>query len=193
MPASVKRIRDAKLFEQQLAEDLGGRRIFLSGAGTEKADVRRAKSFHINEAGRVERTELLAFRGEAKTTRYDSYAFKTTDWFDLHRAASAAGEIPVFAIWFLRCDEGLAIAPRVFVQELELGPSDDTVLPVQRSLVLRPAAHNELRMAPPQRPGASVRPALLTVVPYTTFIEAVHAHAHYAPTRTSIDEHTDTP
>lgn len=95
----MKQHKIAKRFEVQIAEDLGGRRVFLSGAGDEKADVRVGRRFKKTDDGIVP-TEGRTFRIEAKTTSRSHYSFKVVDWDDVARAANRAGEEPIFAVSF---------------------------------------------------------------------------------------------
>lgn len=106
----TKMHKDARRFENEIAADLGGRRIALSGAGFEKADVRVRGTYKMVE-GAVTASETLRFRVEAKTTSRSTYQFKAQDWLDLQKAAVSGGELPVFAICFYTKDR----APPKFV------------------------------------------------------------------------------
>jgi hypothetical protein len=183
VPAPLTRHREAKRFELELAKDLDARRVFLSGAGDEKADVRRKAGFTQRD-GAVVRSTALTFRAEAKTTQYDSYAFKAVDWFDVARAADGAGEIPVFAIRFLKLNEGLAIARQSFMYELGIfAPEHSLTFPVEKSKRLRPVHRDSceaLRVLRPKHPGGASRPDVLVLTSYDNFIQRVRAHADFA-------------
>lgn len=97
MPLPVNMAAQAKRLERDVARDLQARRVFLSGAGAEKADIRKAPRFAAGE-----RSAQLTFRVEAKATASPTYQFTVRDWADLVRVADPAGEIPLFVIRFFR-------------------------------------------------------------------------------------------
>jgi hypothetical protein len=97
----MKMHRDARSFEDRIAADLGGRRVPMSGAGHEKADIRSQQAVRLVQ-GVPELQDGLQYRVEAKTTGAANYTFKLQDWIDLTRSADRAGEQPIFAISFVR-------------------------------------------------------------------------------------------
>lgn len=113
----MKSHKIARKFEDRIACDIGGRRIFLSGAGSEKADVRLRKRYQITEDG-VLPLEETALRVEAKTTSRDIYSFRTIDWLDLDRAARSAGEEPIFAISFVAYHQDYVLLRASFAELL---------------------------------------------------------------------------
>lgn len=75
--------------ERRIAGELGGRRVFNSGAGFDKGDVRVDPKRSIAEDG----TLLVVgprFRVESKRTWTDSYSIGSMTWRDVVRAASGA-------------------------------------------------------------------------------------------------------
>ena len=83
--------------ERRVARELGGRRIPLSGAGSEKGDGRVAQRYVRTEDG-VEETVRLTLRIENKLTSKPSYTLSSQDWDKLYRAAQSCGEHPLFHI-----------------------------------------------------------------------------------------------
>lgn len=171
--------REAKRFELDIAEDLGARRIFLSGAGMEKADVRKRVAYR-SEKGRPVRSDALAFRVEAKTTVRGHYTFRTIDWWDLRRVADPAGEVPVFAIRFIEQAWHDTVIIRLSqAQELGCARESDPVQQLNRSVVVYPGDRMVLQL--PTKLGlTTARPDKLTIVPYSTFLEKVREHADSA-------------
>ncbi len=94
-----KRARRAvKAEEEKLAQDLGGRRTFMSGAGDEKGDARAAHTYQV-ENGVVWEQERWAFAVESKTTSSrNGYRLNVRDWETQESVALGRGEEPVFAI-----------------------------------------------------------------------------------------------
>lgn len=178
----MKQRSAAKRFESDIAQDLGARRIFLSGAGIEKADVRKRAQYVRSEDGAAARLNALSFRVEAKTTEALNYTMTTVDWYTLVRAAEGCGEIPLFAIRFTKFSGELLLMRRAFAYELGLHPPDDFIRTVEKSYKLGPMAWCHLRMIRPRHPGPPRLPDVLTVAPYGRSIEAVRNHALYAPT-----------
>lgn len=174
MPPSVS-AKEGRRWEDALAADLGGRRIFLSGAGFTKADVRRGALFAVVDGAVTQRAQL-ALRIEAKATQYESYTLRCIDWYDLIRAAERAGEHPVFAIRFYRSGEALAVCRRGLAQELQALPKDDTAVPVHKSKKVRPSEHSVLRLVYPAHVITPRRPDVVCVVPYPLFLERLLEH-----------------
>lgn len=171
MPNPVKRRqRAAKRFEQALAEDVGGRRVFLSGAGMDKADVRRTATF-TRQGDKIVRTAALPLRLEAKTTSAPFYSFTLTGWTALVRTAQAAGEHPVFAIRFLPKQGEVAIIKTSLMLMLGIPePYDATARELKRSMRLRPGESGLLNI----RRGNSRE--YLCLLPYDTFLEKLHEY-----------------
>lgn len=84
------------LAEQQVAERLGGRRTFNSGAGDEKADGRVVPKYAVSDG--VVRELTQGFRIENKYTESRAIRLHVRQWVDLRRAALTAGETPVFHV-----------------------------------------------------------------------------------------------
>lgn len=83
--------------ERSTADDLGGRRTFLSGAGDEKADVSVPRQFSVVD-GVLRETTKFSFRAEVKTTASDGYTLHHLDWLAVVQAASKSGQIPIFVM-----------------------------------------------------------------------------------------------
>lgn len=181
--ARVTPYREAQRFEREIAEELGGRRIFLSGAGFEKNDVRKHTSYHRDENGVAIRGDALTFRVEAKTTTRGRYALRAFDWYALAREADAAGEMPLFAIRFLPHVGEVVLARQSFAHELGCLPSNDFILPARSSITIRPQNHVIIRLIRPRHLDRPHPPEVLVIGPYGPFMEALKAHALYAPSR----------
>lgn len=97
MKTTKQRKRRSRRVEKTIAQDLGGRLTFNSGAGDEKADCRVPHRYKGSAQGVVEAT-AIAIRVESKTTEKSKYTMMARDWADLWRSASLQGEIPVFHI-----------------------------------------------------------------------------------------------
>lgn len=82
MPSAKQLKRRSTRSEKAVAERLGGRRTFNSGAGLDKAD------------GRV----MGKYRIENKITTRSSYTLTHTDWMMLQTAAWESCEMPIFHI-----------------------------------------------------------------------------------------------
>lgn len=171
--------REAKRFENEIAHDLSGRRVFLSGAGMEKADVRRRSSY-LRKKGRVEQSDTFSFRVEAKTTSRAAFNFMVRDWADLVRVADPAGEIPIFCIKFV-APRGIPAALAIIRAPLAL----ELDLIIALSEVVRPrvvrktcslgatAVHNKL-VLPDLAPRGD-----LAVVRYHDLVEKLRGHANF--------------
>lgn len=181
MPNAVTQ-REAKRFEQDLARDLGARRVFASGAGFEKADVRRRATFTLRDDGPT-RTSQLSFRVEAKTTRLDVFTFRAADWCDLVRVADAAGEIPLFAIRYLRLGVALVVTREAFLHEL--GFDSWGMLRERMNKSRRLAYNEEIRLDVPVKRGRTVIGDSLCSLNYAAFREKLYAHPDYEPDRPS--------
>jgi hypothetical protein len=170
--------REAKRFETEIANDLSGRRVFLSGAGMEKADVRRHRGFR-RKRGAIEQTNTFAFRVEAKTTKAETFVFTTRDWADLVRVADAAGETPIFCVKFVRrfMPAALALLRESLVVELELLPSLSMAVPAHvlgKTRRLKPTSfHERLRIEDLGARGA------LAVVRYHDLVERIRGHENF--------------
>lgn len=81
MTEQSKRKKIATREERRVAADVGGKRVFMSGAGPDKGDVK---------------SDLL--RIEVKTTASESFAFNSHDWSDIVHSADNTGKTPVFVI-----------------------------------------------------------------------------------------------
>lgn len=174
----MERHRASRKFEADIARDLNGKRIFLSGAGFEKADVRVGSVYSLQD-GAPSFGDALTFRVEAKTTNRDCYSFRTTDWQDLIRVADKSRENPVFAIRFLRTGYALAITRTAFAQEIG-SLIEEPESKINRSITLHDGVCYRLSV-PRERIGQPPRkPDLLTALPYKTFIQGVQGHALFA-------------
>jgi hypothetical protein len=91
-----KRKATATKAEQRVADDLGGKRTFLSGAGDDKGDVKTSRRTKTKSSGEV--VELPNFRVEVKTTANGFFTFTHGDWSDIVRSAQRSGHIPLFVI-----------------------------------------------------------------------------------------------
>lgn len=177
MPTQLNKHREAKRFELDIADDLDARRVFLSGAGMEKADVRKRASYQYFD-GMVQLKLGLTFRVEAKTTQREYYEFRAVDWADLVRAADAAAEAPVFAVRFLRQRISIVLARVAFIKELKLVCCEPK-LTMAKSIRLRPGLFPTIEVPRINRPSDHV-----AVGDYFTFIGAVQKyHAQQAAER----------
>ena len=69
MPASLKPHVEAKRFEQDIARDSRARRVFCSGSGMEKADVRKKAKYARREGLTVKLIDThVPRRGQGTTT-----------------------------------------------------------------------------------------------------------------------------
>ncbi len=168
MSVSLKALRDARRLEEDIAADLQARRIFLSGAGMEKADVRRRASY--TSSGRA---EGLAFRAEAKSTSRPDYPFRVVDWHDLTRVADADGEIPLFVVRFISKVATMTsvVLREAFAEALEL-PTTGPIVPVTKTRALRPGERCVLTFA------GLHRDERLLVTSYSPFLSALRRHEH---------------
>jgi len=180
--------REARRFEDALAEDLVARRIFLSGAGHEKADVRRRRGYTVRDGCPVP-LERLALRIEAKTTSRLVYTMRTVDWSDLVRAADQAGEHPVFAVRFLRWTGNVdtVLVRRGLAEQLELAITDTAPVRINRSTTLTYDRYPRL-LIPHHSTGVPRPPDEVVSVPYPKFLEGVaYAEESTTPVQ-AIDE-----
>jgi hypothetical protein len=97
MTIQKRRKARATAAEQKIANDLGGRKTFLSGAGDEKADVVVPSRVQISN-GVLHDSSLFSFRIEVKTTHNSKYTLSSSDWEKLLVAAEKAGQAPVFVM-----------------------------------------------------------------------------------------------
>jgi hypothetical protein len=119
--------KKATAAEQKIATDLGGKRIFNSGAGMEKGDARVPHRYLSGE-----RSTLYAYRIESKYTETWRYTLNAQDWANIANAAATAGEFPVFHIQI-----------------------NSDYLPEKAELVIIPThLFEELAGHPPENPGA---------------------------------------
>ena len=168
MPNALSRRKVATAFERELAKDLDARRVFLSGAGLEKADVRKRAGFTLQD-GVPRRTDDLTYRVEAKTTTKPYYTFTQLSWSDLAKAADGAGEHPIFAIRFQRPRSTRVIVRHGLARELGiLIPSE--VRSMSRSCRLLPTTRTTLDFA------TGTRYERLWVLDYPSFLERLRAH-----------------
>lgn len=165
----------AKQFEREIAADLTGRRVFLSGAGFEKADVRKRSQF-VGRGTHVERSPTLAFRIEAKTTGNNRYNFHAQDWRDLIHVADAAGEMPILAVKFLGFEVAIALVRSGFALELGFVLPAMPAREMKRSLTLYPNRGLLEQIAIPRSTG---KLDVTAVVPYPVLIESVKQHADF--------------
>jgi hypothetical protein len=171
--------REAKRFENEIAHDLSGRRVFLSGAGMEKADVRRRSSY-LRHKGRVEQTDTFSFRVEAKTTRRATYTFTVRDWNDLVRVADPAGEIPIFCVKFVAprgVPSALSIVRAPLAAELGLIVAlSEVARPrvVRKTCALGSTAVHTKLLLPDLGPRGD-----LAIVRYHDLVEKLRNHAHF--------------
>lgn len=166
----------ARRFEHQLAEELGGRRLFASGAGFEKADIRVRQGYKSTEAG-IAPVDALALRVEAKTTSLGSYTFRVQDWADVARSARQHGEAPVFAVHFVGPKYSCVLINAAFAIQLGLRKTEECAKPIKKSWAI---SYLEL-MHRRQRTFVSCtvnnKEELLVLVPYTDFLTAVRLYA----------------
>ncbi len=172
--------RSSDDFERELAEHLDGRRIFLSGAGLEKADV-RAKQKYVMQDGVPMPVPSLTFRAEAKTTERSSYTFNRTDWVTLARTADSAGENPVFAIRFLRERRDIVIVRQSLMGSLALEvlrkiPGyDEHFTVVKKSRIVRATSYGHFTLMTSALPPPN-RPTVLVVMPLHMLLTAIHEY-----------------
>ena len=171
--AAKLRQKEARRFEDDLARDLGATRVFLSGAGTEKADVRK-RARYARRLGTPMRLSTLTFRVEAKTTRRHYYAFRATDWWDLVRAADAAMEIPVFAVRFLGAltSTEVVLIRKGFANELGTGAVTAYPMRMDKSRQIR-ADDTHYRI------GIDGTHEVLFLMSYSTFLEKLYDHPDF--------------
>lgn len=167
----------ARKFERQLAEDLGGRRIFASGAGFEKADVRVRQTYKTLETG-IAPTGELALRIEAKTTSRGVYAFKVQDWADIASSAMQHGENPVFAIHFVGARYSCVLITSGFALQLGLKQTEELPKDINRSWTISYTDLLHKRQRTFVRCQLKHRAELLVLLPYDDFLPAVK---NYAP------------
>ena len=149
--------------ESRVAKDLGGKKVFNSGAGFEKSDVR--------VPGKL--------RSEVKHTSKNSYTFKIQDWIDLLLAALSYGEYPIFVI-DIQGLRKLAVVTKRFAKEtLEFGNVDtyEDQYTAKRSFSITPKRWNRAEALTPARLGltmhynASTAPYELVVLPYDVVVK----------------------
>jgi hypothetical protein len=179
LPVPVNKHKAAKRFELDIAEDLGARRVFLSGAGMEKADVRKKTRYrYLVSEGIAVPMPTLTFRVEAKTTKNEYFPFRTVDWLDLRRVADASAEMPVFAVRFLGQHGDIAIIRSGMAFELGFRVHDLNVVKLKKSTMLRPRDHVCVEIAI-MRGSVLHETENLVTLPYVDFIEKVRKHADF--------------
>ncbi len=165
----------ARKLENDVAADLGGRRIFLSGAGSEKADIRVKKQYTVDRLP----TDALAFRIEAKSTSNAKYTLKAQDWRDVAKSADAVGEEPLIvfgfesrACMFLRW----VVLRAKLADELQIKrPEGAYTLMSSLSMRVAELATN-MAVTCYLRPLGAVE-EILCITPYPMFLEALEKHA----------------
>ncbi|OHD24327.1 MAG: hypothetical protein A2Y38_09160 [Spirochaetes bacterium GWB1_59_5] len=127
MRTAKQRKRRASRVEAEIAEGLGGRRTFNSGAGDEKADGRVMARYAMGAGGKPEKTST-GIRIENKTTEKPYYVMRAVDWADVWRTAVSYGEIPLFHIQLCTGSNpvDIAVVSDVFFSE-EVGPIPDYI------------------------------------------------------------------
>jgi hypothetical protein len=165
----------ARRFEHQLAEDLGGRRLFASGAGFEKADVRRRQGYKQSTEGIVP-TDEVPLRIEAKTTSKGAYTFRVQDWVDVSNAAMYHGEEPVFAIYFVGARYACILITYDFAVRLGMKKADDTPLPQRVEKSWSITYLNIVNQKQRTVISCTIRnkEECLVLVPYTNFLKAIN-------------------
>lgn len=83
--------------ERRLSESLGGRKTFASGSGPDKGDGRVRQKYVVAD-GQLTTTVRFPLRIESKVTSKDQYRLTGVDWEKIRRAATRAGEHPLFHI-----------------------------------------------------------------------------------------------
>lgn len=100
--------------EQRVAAQLGGRRVFASGAGPDKGDVRVDYQTEQLEDGTLEdRGRRLAVESKRSFTR-SYYTLSATTWVKI--ATSRFGATPIMHIRTLSCE--MAVVPTSFLKEV---------------------------------------------------------------------------
>ena len=87
--------RRTKAVERELAAELGGRRVFNSGAGEDKGDV--VVRPQVTMDGDVPHYASAGLRVESKITSKTAYSLTADTWLAV-RNASRGGELPVMQI-----------------------------------------------------------------------------------------------
>jgi Holliday junction resolvase len=189
MPTPLRKMHVvAREFESDLADALNGRRVFLSGAGIEKADVRKRVGYTL-EDGVAVRNNTIGYRVEAKTTRREYFTFKLVDWHDLTRAADMAGEVPIFGIRFLetnRLHHDVVVIRATLAKELQQhaearGVHMTTGMVGLKSTRIRPKDRYYLELEWPSeeqfRRGLAHH-VRLAVLPWEEFLEGMKANGN---------------
>lgn len=171
----------SKRFEQDIAKDLGGRRVFASGAGFEKGDV-RVKRAYKKVGSDIVPSDALTFRIEAKTTGRSTYTFKVQDWIDIRRSSSSAGENPLFAIRFLSRADFVIIHSNLAVSlGLRRSEKEWSLLPqaVSKSWSIRceDILNQRQRTVIECDSGISRKRDVLILFPFTVFLSALETYA----------------
>lgn len=178
MPTPLSRKKRATQFENELADDLGARRTFLSGAGAVKSDVRRDARFTMVD-GKPVRESTLTFRAEAKTTDKTRFAFTAKDWFDLTRAADAAGELPVFAIRYLPTHDTHVVVRWGLAEELGIEPRNDLAPSISKSITLLANLQDGCARVFPSKTSKDQRSDLVVIQQYHRFLGALYGHRDF--------------
>lgn len=162
-----------------IARDLNGSRLFASGAGFEKGDVRVKRAY--KKVGRdIVPSDALTFRIEAKTTQRSAYSFKVQDWIDIRRSAARDGEHPLFALQFLATSMSYVLILSSLAIELRLRNPSFLGIPklVERSWSID---YDHLTKSHQRTiiscTGLGARQDVLVLLPYDDFLEAVKAYA----------------
>ncbi len=170
----------ARKFEDKIASDLGGRRIFLSGAGFDKGDIRVGRRYKGTGDGFAHAAEDLTFRVEAKTTKHDHYTFRRQDWLDVMRAALPCGEHPVFAIGLREARFAFVVIASSLAGLIGFEPGPCPA-PFEKSLRISEDAlrtgrlRRNLLFSWQLNPTAKVQTQQLHVINYDAFIYAIRA------------------
>jgi hypothetical protein len=152
----------------------------LSGAGSEKGDVRRGAGYKVS-AGQLVISNDVRLRIEAKTTEQDVYSFKAQDWVDISRSADAAAENPVFAICFLpeaagrhyRVAMQLVLIRAAFAAELELRGNEAVPADIMKSWALSYPRLRDKQQRRCIRVNNGRRMDTLVLVDYDPFLKAL--------------------
>lgn len=95
-----RELRKIREMEQEIAADLGGRRVPLSGAGAEKCDGRVRRSYDVGVTGA--RETKPGYRIEVKSTDASVYRLSARTWHLTAKTAMKAGETPLLCVVFNR-------------------------------------------------------------------------------------------
>ena len=172
----MKKHRIARRFEDQIAEDLQGRRTFASGSGFDKGDVRISQTYKKTEHGVVP-TVQVPLRIEAKTTTRVAYTFKVQDWIDVVKSAQQAGENPLFAIEFSTMRLAYVLLKMDLAVELGLKTSDDWVAKtIKKSWTNYPNELLKLRQRTLVKFSMASREETLALVAYPHVLDAMERY-----------------